>query len=267
VGVDTSLTGEDPVMAWVDYDQLAAVYDRDRAVPLEALEPWRAALAAYLPAASGLPVLDLGAGTGLFSAAIAHWFGIDVVAVEPSEGMRRQARTRRAHHPQVAYVGGLGEQLPLRDGCCDSAWLSTVIHHLSDLAACAGELRRVVRPGGWVLIRNAFPDRPEPGSRLFTFWPMARAILARAPTVQATLATFAAAGFRMHRLEQICDQSAASLKEAYARACVRADSLLRLLPDAEFTRGLEALEQAAAAETTPTPVLRRLDLLVLQAPR
>jgi ubiquinone/menaquinone biosynthesis C-methylase UbiE len=253
-------------MAWVDYDQLAAAYDRDRAVPLEALEPWRTALAAYLPPASGLPVLDLGAGTGLFAAAIAHWFDTEVVAVEPSEGMRHQARTTRAH-PQVAYVGGLGEQLPLRDGCCDSAWLSTVIHHLSDLAACAGELRRVVRPGGWVLIRNAFPDRPEPGTRLFTFWPAARAILARAPTVQATIGSFSDAGFTLQRLEQISDQSAASLKEAYDRARVRADSLLRLLPDADFFQGLETLERAAAAETTPTPVIRRLDLVVLQAPR
>ena len=148
--------------------------------------------------------------------------------------------------------------MPLRDGCCDSAWLSTVLHHLSDPAGCAGELRRVVRPGGWVLIRQAFPDRPEPGTRLFTYWPGARAILARAPTLQATRATFAAAGFTFHRLEQISDQSSASLKEAHARARVRADSLLRLLPDAEFKRGLEALERAAAAETTPTPVIRRL---------
>ena len=253
-------------MAWVDYDQLAAVYDRDRAVPLDALEPWRAALAAYLPPASGLPVLDLGAGTGLFSAAIAQWFGAAVVAVEPSEGMRRQAGMARPH-PRVAYVGGRGEQLPLRDGCCGSAWLSTVIHHLSDLAACAGELRRVVRPGGWVLVRQAFPDRHEPGTQLFTFWPAARAILARAPTVKATIATFTDAGYTLHRLEQISDQSAASLTEAYDRARVRADSLLRLLPDADFFNGLEALERAAAAETTPTPVIRRLDLLVLQAPR
>jgi ubiquinone/menaquinone biosynthesis C-methylase UbiE len=252
-------------MAWVDYDQLAAAYDRDRAVPLEALEPWRMALAAYLPPASGLPVLDLGAGTGLFAAAIAQWFGTEVVAVEPSEGMRRQARTTRPH-PRVAHVAGVGEQLPLRDGCCDSAWLSTVIHHLSDLAACANELRRVVRPGGWVFIRSAFPDRPEPGSRLFAFWPAARAILARAPTVQATIATFTDVGFTLQRLEQISDQSAASLKEAYDRARVRADSLLRLLPDAEFFKGLEALERAAAAETTPIPVIRRLDLVVLQAP-
>jgi ubiquinone/menaquinone biosynthesis C-methylase UbiE len=253
-------------MAWVDYDQLAAAYDQDRAVPLEALEPWRAALAAYLPPTSGLPVLDLGAGTGLFAAAIAQWFDTAVIALEPSQGMRDQARSTRAHS-HIAYVGGRGEQLPLRDGCCDSAWLSTVIHHLSDPAACVGELRRVVRPGGWVLIRQAFPDRPEPGTRLFTFWPGARAILARAPTVKATMARFAAAGFRCHRLEQICDQSAGSLKEAHARARVRADSLLRLLPDADFFRGLEVLGRAAAAETTPIPVIRRLDLLVFQAPR
>jgi ubiquinone/menaquinone biosynthesis C-methylase UbiE len=252
-------------MAWVDYDQLAGVYDRDRAVPLEALEPWRTALAAYLPPASGLPVLDLGAGTGLFAVAIAHWFGTDVVAVEPSQGMRRQARTRA--HPQVTCVAGVGEQLPLRDSCCDSAWLSTVIHHLSDLAACASELRRVLRPGGWVLIRSAFPDRPEPGTQLFSFWPAARAILARAPTLQATVATFTDAGFTLKRLEQISDQSSASLKEAYDRARVRADSLLRLLPDAEFLMGLEALGRAAAAEMTPTPVIRRLDLVVLQAPQ
>jgi ubiquinone/menaquinone biosynthesis C-methylase UbiE len=253
-------------MAWVDYDELAAVYDDDRAVPLGALEPWRRALAAYLPPVSGLPVLDLGAGTGLFSVAIARWFGTAVVAVEPSAGMRQRAHAKRAH-PLVVFVGGRGEQLPLRDRCCDSAWLSTVIHHLSDLAACAGELHRVLRPGGWVLVRNAYPDRPEPGTRLFTFWPGTRAILARAPTVETTIATFAAAGFTLHRLEQVADHSAASLKEAYARARVRADSLLRLLPDAEFTKGLEALERAAAAETTPTPVIRRLDLLALQAPR
>jgi ubiquinone/menaquinone biosynthesis C-methylase UbiE len=253
-------------VALVDYDQLAAVYDDDRAQPLEAMEPWRRALAAYLPPVSGLPVLDLGAGTGLFAVAIARWFDTAVVAVEPSQGMRQQAHAKRAH-PLVAFVGGRGERLPLRDGCCDSAWLSTVVHHLSDPAACAAELRRVLRPGGWVLVRNAFPDRPEPSTGLFTFWPAARAVLARAPTARATVATFAAAGFAFHRLDQVTDQSAASLTEAYARARVRADSLFRLLPDAEFTTGLEALERAAAAQTTPTPVIRRLDLLALQAPR
>jgi len=58
-------------MARVDYDQMAASYDHGRALSPEGLEGWRAALAAWLPPPDGLPVLDLGAGTGLFATAIA----------------------------------------------------------------------------------------------------------------------------------------------------------------------------------------------------
>jgi ubiquinone/menaquinone biosynthesis C-methylase UbiE len=132
-------------MARVDYDQMAAHYDRGRALSLEGLEGWRAALAAWLSATSGLPVLDLGAGTGLFATAIGAWFDTHVVAVEPSAGMRRQARQARAH-ARVAYVGGEAERLPLRDDSCAAAWLSTVIHHVGDLSGCAQELRRVLEP-------------------------------------------------------------------------------------------------------------------------
>ena len=102
-------------MARVDYDQMAATYDRGRGLSLAVLEAWRAALAAWLLRASGRPVLDLGAGTGVFAAAIATWFDTSVVAVEPSAAMRRQAQQVRPH-PRVAYVGGQAERLPLRDG-------------------------------------------------------------------------------------------------------------------------------------------------------
>lgn len=251
-------------MALIDYDQVAADYDTDRAVALQTHEPWRAALADYLPPASGLPVLDLGAGTGLFSTAIADWFDARVIAVEPSEGMRQVAHNRRAN-PRVAHLGGVGERLPLHHGCCDSAWLSTVIHHLDDLDAVAAELRRVLRPGGWVLIRSAFPDRVEP-STWEAFWPGTRALLARLPSSQGTIATFTACGFSFHRLERVSDLLATSLRDCWERARVRADSLLRQLPDEEFADGLRRLERAAAAETAPTPLFRPMDLLVLQAP-
>src|SRR5438034_1390159 len=70
-------------MPRIDYDgRIATVYDRGRAVPLDGLAAWRAALAHYLPPESGLPMLDLGAGTGLFAVALAEWFGVDVIAVE-----------------------------------------------------------------------------------------------------------------------------------------------------------------------------------------
>ncbi len=93
-------------MARVDFDQMAAEYQRARSLTLEGLAGWREALAAYLPAEGDLPVLDLGAGTSMFASAIAGWFDVDVVAVEPSAGMRAQAR-QRYPHPRVAQFADL----------------------------------------------------------------------------------------------------------------------------------------------------------------
>jgi ubiquinone/menaquinone biosynthesis C-methylase UbiE len=250
------------VTARVDYDQMAPSYEHGRAMALDALEEWRAALAAYLPPASRLPVLDLGAGTGLFATALATWFEVRVVGVEPSAGMRRHARQVRAH-PAVAYVGGEAERLPLRDHCCGGAWLSTVIHHVGDLAGCALELRRVLEPDGPVLVRNAFPGRHE-RITLFRFFPGARRVAETFPTVEAAVAAFAMAGFAVQALRPVAQVSAPSLRAAVDRVRVRADSTLRLLPDEEFAEGLAAMERAAAAETTPTPVVDHLDLLVLR---
>jgi ubiquinone/menaquinone biosynthesis C-methylase UbiE len=249
-------------MARVDYDQMAASYDRGRGMPLEGLEGWRAALATYLPPASGLPVLDLGAGTGLFAAALVTWFDARVVGVEPSQEMRQQARRTRAD-ARVAWVGGDAERLPLRDGSCGAAWLSTVIHHIGDLASCARELRRVLDPGGPVLIRSSFPGR-HAGITLFRFFPGARKIAETFPTVQATVAAFVTAGFAFETLQQVPQVSAPSLQVAMERVRLRADSTLKPLPDEEFAEGLAALKRAAAAETTPTPVIDHLDLLVLR---
>jgi ubiquinone/menaquinone biosynthesis C-methylase UbiE len=249
-------------MARVDYDQMAATYDRGRGLSLAVLEAWRATLAAWLLPASGRPVLDLGAGTGVFAAAIATWFDTSVVAVEPSAAMRRQAQQVRPH-PRVAYVGGRAERLPLRDGCCGGAWLSTVIHHLGDLPGCARELRRVLHPGSPVLIRSSFPGRHQ-GITLFRFFPGAGRIADTFPTVEVTVAAFATAGFAFEHLQQVPQVSAPSLRAAVERVRQRADSTLQPLPDEEFAQGLAALERAAAAESTPTPVVDQLDLLVLR---
>jgi ubiquinone/menaquinone biosynthesis C-methylase UbiE len=249
-------------MARVNYDQMAASYDCGRGMPLEGLEGWRDALAAYLPPASGRPVLDLGAGIGLFAAAMATWFDARVVGVEPSGEMRRQARQAHAH-PRVAYVGGEAGRLPLRDDSCAAAWLSTVIHHIGDLAGCARELRRVLEPGGPVLIRSSFPGR-HAGISLFRFFPGARQIAETFPTVEATVAAFAAAGFAFRTLQPVPQVSAPSLLAAVERVRLRADSTLKPLPDKEFAEGLAALERAGAAEKVPTPVIDYLDLLVLR---
>src|SRR5215218_6215446 len=168
-------------MARVDYDRMAPEYVRGRVLPGEGMEAWRQAVEPWVPVGEGggSPVLDLGAGTGQFAAAIAGWFGVEVVAVEPSEGMRAQAA--RAHpHPAVRWVAGRAERLPLREGVVAWAWVSTVVHHLDDLDAAAAELGRVLRPGGVVLVRQAVVGRMEHITLYERFFPAAGARLAGA---------------------------------------------------------------------------------------
>jgi ubiquinone/menaquinone biosynthesis C-methylase UbiE len=250
-------------MARVDYDRMAADYVAGRALPPDGLEPWRAAIGPWLPDDGG-PALDVGAGTGQFAAAIAGWFGVRVVAVEPSAGMRGQAAA--AHpHPAVALLGGRAERLPLRDRCCAWAWVSTVVHHLDDLPAAARELRRVLRPGGPVLVRQAFPDRLDELTLYQRWFPGAARIAAAVlPSVEQVADGFAAAGFRVRSRASVTQVSAPSLAVYRDKVRLRADTGLRLLPDEEFAAGLAALDRAAAAETTPAPVTDRLDLLVLR---
>jgi ubiquinone/menaquinone biosynthesis C-methylase UbiE len=252
-------------MARVDYDAMAGDYVEGRALPPAGLAPWRDAIRQWLPGdGGGSPVLDLGAGTGQFAAAIAGWLGVRVVAVEPSAGMRAQAA--RAHpHPAVALLGGRAERLPLRDACCAWAWVSTVLHHLDDLPAAARELRRVLRPGGTVLVRQAFPDRLDAVTLYLRYFPgAARLAAALLPTVEQVADGFAAAGFRMEARASVTQVSAPSLAAYRDKVRRRADTGLRLLPDEEFAAGLAALDRAAAAETARTPVTDRLDLLVLR---
>jgi SAM-dependent methyltransferase len=179
-----------------------------------------------------------------------------------------RAQAVRAHpHPGVRWVAGLAERLPLGDRTCAWAWVSTVVHHLDDLDAAAAELRRVLRPGAPVLVRQAFPGRMDEISLYRRFFPAAGASLVEAgglPSVERLSSAFAGAGFRAESLQAVAQVSAASLAAYRDKVRLRADTGLRLLPDDQFAAGLEALDRAVAAETTPTPVVDRLELLVLR---
>lgn len=249
--------------ARIDYDRMAASYDAGRAVPPEGLEEWRLSLGPLLRSAPTDPLLDLGSGTGIWSSLLVDWFDLTVIGVEPSAGMRTRA-VRERSHPRVLYVGGEAERIPLKDGSCSHAWLSTVIHHIPDLGACAQELRRVLKRDGRVLIRQAFSGRTH-GIVWPRFFPTAQRILEeRWNSVDATVSAFSAAGFVKESLRSVAEVTAKDLHAYHQRVATRADSSLSLITDDEFERGLEALRRAAEEEP-PRPVITRLDLLVLRA--
>src|SRR6201999_3125767 len=114
----------------------AATYERGRPpYPPEALD-W------LLPGGAGR-VLDLGAGTGKLTRQLAGR-GLDVVAVEPLEGMREQLSQVL---PGTPVVDASAEHIPLPDRSVDAVLAAQAWHWVTPERA-APEVARVLVPGG-----------------------------------------------------------------------------------------------------------------------
>ena len=253
-------------MARITYDdQTAAEYKAVREVPRDGLGRWRDAVQRHLSPLPGMTVADIGAGTGAFAAAFTDWFGLSVLAVEPSAAMRDQIpRT-----PAIQVLEGNASALPLPDESADAAWLSLVIHHIPDLGAAAHEIRRVLRPGAPVLVRGGFSGRYYDRIELVRWFPETARTVDTFPSVEDACQAFAAAGFRQEALEQVRETYPASLADFLGQVDTfrLADTTMRSLTEDEFLCGKERLRRAVRhAEDTANPETRSnwLDLLVLR---
>ena len=247
-------------MARISYDeQTATAYKATREVPRDGLMDWRAAVRRHLHPSPGMTLLDIGAGTGQFSTAFHDWFGIEVVAVEPSAAMRAQIPSADA----IRVLEGDASTLPLPDASTDAAWLSLVLHHVADLDAAAHEIRRVLRPGAPVLVRQGFPGRLDEVELVRWFPETARAVETY-PSIADVSAALEAAGFRMEALERVRETYLTSLADFLGELDTlrHADTTLRGLSEDEFLRGKERVRRAAHEDHEPRS--NGLDLLVLR---
>ena len=256
---------QEAVMARISYDeQTAAAFKAVREVPLDGLLEWREAVQRHLRPSQGMTLVDIGAGTGAFAAAFSDWFDLTVLAVEPSAAMRDQIpRT-----PAIQALEGDASDRPLPDESADAAWLSLVIHHIPDLGVAAHEIRRVLRPGAPVLIRQGFPGRYD-RVELVRWFPETARTIDTYPSVEETCKAFAAAGFHQDALEQVRETYPTSLADFLGQVDTfrHADTTMRDLTEDEFLRGKERLGRAVRrAEETANPKTRSnwLDLLVLR---
>jgi SAM-dependent methyltransferase len=252
-------------VARISYDeQTAAAFKAVREVPRDGLSEWREAVRRHLRPSQGMSLVDIGAGTGAFASAFHDWFDISVLAVEPSAAMWDQIPPT----PAIRVFAGNASALPLPDESADAAWLSLVIHHIPDLGAAAHEIRRVLRPGAPVLIRQGFPGRLD-GVELVRWFPETARAVASYPSVADTCKAFAGAGFQQDALEQVRETYSTGLADFLGEVDTfrQADTTMRNLTEDEFLRGKERLRRAVQhAEDTPIPESRSnwLDLLVLR---
>ncbi|SDE97386.1 Methyltransferase domain-containing protein [Blastococcus fimeti] len=104
---------------------------------------------------AGLRVLDAGCGPGLYAEALLER-GADVLGFDASAAMVELARERVGSRAEFR-VARLEEPLPYADGSFDVVLCALAIHYVADRRATFAEMRRVLRPGGAVVLSTQHP--------------------------------------------------------------------------------------------------------------
>jgi ubiquinone/menaquinone biosynthesis C-methylase UbiE len=179
-----------------EYDRAADGYDRRWA------RYNRASLAPLRPWIAGRDlgrVVDVGCGTGNLlpflieaGARMQGYAGLDL-----SPGMLRVVMDKaREADLRTGFVAADAEKLPLRDASFDTAISASVLHYWDDVDAGLAQIRRVLRPGGRLLLVDWLRD-PLP-MRLLNAWMRITRVRYRRMYSRAELGdALAAAGFRV----------------------------------------------------------------------
>lgn len=131
------------------FDEVARHYDRTNGVLSMGASPlWRLATVRAIDPWPGEAILDIAAGTGTSSAAIART-GADVVALDFSPGMIEVGARK---HPDLEFVQGDATKLPFPDNEFDAVTISFGLRNVDEPRAALAEMFRVLKPGGRLVI-------------------------------------------------------------------------------------------------------------------
>lgn len=162
--------GKDPSRVSGMFDEVAAGYDRTNTVlSLGQDKLWRIATTRAVAPKPGQRILDLAAGTGASSVALAR-SGAEVTAGDFSPGMIAEGRRRHGHVPNVTFVQADAMALPFADDSFDAVTISFGLRNVNDPRLALREMLRVTAPGGRLVVCEfSHPQNPAFGA-LYRFY-------------------------------------------------------------------------------------------------
>jgi len=156
------------------FDRIAGVYDRMNSVMTAGLHhEWRRRAAELAAVGPGDRALDVATGTGDLAVELARRVapGGSVVGVDFSQAMLQRAREKGLGTGGVlSFQMANALALPFGDDEFDAATVGFGARNFAELERGIGEMARVVRPGGRVVVLEITTPQRPPLSSFFSLW-------------------------------------------------------------------------------------------------
>jgi ubiquinone/menaquinone biosynthesis C-methylase UbiE len=224
----------------VNYDHIAQTYDRryeeNQYTGIEQ------ALLQFMDSPPGLQALEMGCGTG-------HWLGVlrergvRVTGLDASTQMLVQAQVMV---PGVQLIHGQAERLPWPAGSFDRVFCINAFHHFTDKAAFLAEARRVLRPGGMLMIVGLDPHSGSDQWCIYDYFEGTVEIdKQRYPSASSIREWMRIAGFEdcvTREVQYLYTQLPAREALEQGQLDKAVTSQLSVLTDEEYQRGIERIK-------------------------
>ncbi|QDU69392.1 class I SAM-dependent methyltransferase [Engelhardtia mirabilis] len=170
-------------------------------------EPNRGFVARLVELGAGGSMLDVGCGPGHVAVMVCDEIAEgSVLGVDLAQTMLTHAerhRSKSPHAERLSFRLADAKGLPFADGEFDTVYSNTILHHIPDPRPFLSELRRVLKPGGVLLVRDLFrPDDIERADEL-----VALHAAGANPNQQALFHASLCAAFTPNELRALADES------------------------------------------------------------
>lgn len=197
-----------------DYSKQAEHYDETRAASPSVMRTLRRAL----DGAPGERLVDIGGGTGNYARAF------EAEGWEPTVADRSPAMLAHAAAKGLEVVRADAQSLPFRGDAFDAATMISMLHHVEDRKVALAEARRILRPGGRLVVKG-FTGEDAGTLWILDYFPVSRPWMAAThPPRSAYLAELPGAVMTTLQFDDMHDGSLAALSADPARVLVAAET-------------------------------------------
>jgi ubiquinone/menaquinone biosynthesis C-methylase UbiE len=221
---------------------------------------------------TGLRVVDVGCGGGIYSTSLARMGAAQVTGIDSSAQMVQDARHRAETMglPAITLQQGSAERTGLPDGDADPVLQRALIHHLADPSVAFAEARRILKPGGTLLVqdRTMADVRVQASAQhlrgwFFDLFPrLVDVEAARRPSGDQVDAWLRQAGLAVVGRYRLAERrkTYASLEQLHTDLCARTGrSILHDLTDEEVSRLAEEICARIADEVRDGEPIHEID--------